>query len=89
MRVWLKHRNFPGLAISRSYGDSCLKHCGVIHEPEIDIHDLDMENDEFIINEVRTNMLELGYIEAESPDSTNLPDLVLAVSAVTSDYYYY
>lgn len=63
----------------------------VIHVSEDgeDDPNLGRENDAFIINEVRTNMLELGYIEAESPDSTNLPDLVLAVSAVTSDYYYY
>jgi len=47
------------------------------------------DNDEFIINELTQNMLDLGYIEVEDPDTINRPDLVLLVSAVSSDFYYY
>ena len=32
-RVWLKHENFPGLAMSRSMGDMVAGQVGVIHEP--------------------------------------------------------
>lgn len=32
-RVWVKHEDYPGLAMSRSYGDSIAKGIGVICEP--------------------------------------------------------
>jgi hypothetical protein len=60
-----------------------------VSEDGEDDPNLSRDNDDFIINEIRTNMLELGYIEDENPDTTDLPDLVLAISAVSSDYYYY
>jgi serine/threonine protein phosphatase PrpC len=34
-RVWLKHENLPGLAMSRSFGDLCACRAGVIQTPEI------------------------------------------------------
>ena len=50
---------------------------------------LDRENDEFILNLIRQNMLDLGYTEMANPDPLNRPDLELLVSAMTTDYYTY
>ena len=47
-RVYIKGKNYPGLAMSRSLGDFVAKSVGVINEPEI--IDLNIEdNDKFII----------------------------------------
>jgi serine/threonine protein phosphatase PrpC len=40
LRVWLNKQNEPGLAMTRSFGDSIAKHIGVIAEPELQIHKL-------------------------------------------------
>ena len=63
----------------------------IIHITDDDEDDpnLSREHDEFIIDELRQNMLDLNYIEVESPDSLNKPDLVLMVSAVSSTYSYF
>ena len=34
-RVWLKHKQVPGLAMTRSFGDLVAKSVGVTQEPEI------------------------------------------------------
>jgi hypothetical protein len=34
-RVWLKHKQVPGLAMTRSLGDLVAKSVGVTYEPEI------------------------------------------------------
>nr|BAK07762.1 predicted protein [Hordeum vulgare subsp. vulgare] len=34
-RVWLPDREAPGLAMSRAFGDYCVKDCGVISAPEV------------------------------------------------------
>ena len=34
-RVWMRHENIPGLAMSRSLGDTVAASCGVIAEPGI------------------------------------------------------
>ena len=34
-RVWVKHKDYPGLAMSRSIGDFVGKNVGVIPDPEI------------------------------------------------------
>jgi hypothetical protein len=34
-RVWLKNKQAPGLAMTRSLGDLVAKTVGVTHEPEI------------------------------------------------------
>lgn len=49
-RVWLDS-NFTqiGLAMARSIGDHAVKSIGVIAEPEVKIHDIDTEKDEFVI----------------------------------------
>ena len=40
-RVWVKGEEYPGLAVSRSLGDSVAESVGVISEPEIIVKDLD------------------------------------------------
>lgn len=47
-RVWLPHRNTPGLAMARALGDYCLKNFGVISEPEITYRRL-TKRDQFIV----------------------------------------
>eukprot|EP00397_Hematodinium_sp_SG-2012_P023570 GEMP01024497.1.p1 GENE.GEMP01024497.1~~GEMP01024497.1.p1 ORF type:complete len:372 (+),score=88.56 GEMP01024497.1:181-1296(+) len=47
-RVWLKHQDAPGLAMSRSMGDSVASSVGVTSEPEI-IQVVLQESDKFII----------------------------------------
>jgi len=34
-RIFVKGTDYPGLCMSRSFGDECVKQCGVISEPEI------------------------------------------------------
>ena len=34
-RIWVKNKDYPGLAMSRSLGDFCAKDIGVIPDPEI------------------------------------------------------
>ena len=36
MRVWFKDRNIPGLAMTRSFGDTVASPIGVINTPEVD-----------------------------------------------------
>ena len=43
-RVWFKNENFPGLAMSRSFGDKAAHSVGVIDEP--DIIEMDVVEDE-------------------------------------------
>ncbi|WOL01415.1 putative protein phosphatase 2C 33 isoform X1 [Canna indica] len=47
-RVWLPHGDFPGLAMSRAFGDFCLKDYGLISVPEISYRCI-TEKDEFIV----------------------------------------
>ena len=35
LRVWVKNKDYPGLAMSRSFGDYCGKKAGIISVPEI------------------------------------------------------
>ena len=35
LRIWVKGEDFPGLAVSRSIGDSVAKEIGVIYEPDV------------------------------------------------------
>lgn len=43
-RVWVKDRDYPGLAMSRSLGDFIAKEIGVIDEPDICDHPLSKED---------------------------------------------
>ena len=47
-RVWLKHEDVPGLAMSRSFGDEVAASVGTISEPEIEEYDI-TNDDKFII----------------------------------------
>ena len=47
-RVWLKYEDFPGLAMSRSFGDEVAASVGTISEPEIEEFDI-TDDDKFII----------------------------------------
>ena len=40
LRVWLQHENVPGLAMSRSFGDSTACQAGVHAIPEINVYEL-------------------------------------------------
>lgn len=44
MRVWLKHEDIPGLAMSRSFGDSMACRVGVNAIPEIHTYELNPED---------------------------------------------
>lgn len=48
-RVWLGNMDVPGLAMSRSLGDTVAHTAGVISEPEFTERTLDPENDKFLI----------------------------------------
>ena len=47
-RVWVKYKKVPGLAMSRSFGDTMAHSVGVISEPEIFEYSI-LEEDKFII----------------------------------------
>lgn len=47
-RVWLPNENFPGLAMSRAFGDFMLKDHGVIAIPDIWYHHV-TSRDQFIV----------------------------------------
>ena len=47
------------------------------------------QHDAFILDLIRENMRDRGYDELESPDSLNMPDLMLFTEALSSDYYQY
>eukprot|EP00250_Pteridium_aquilinum_P013351 c21286_g1_i1 orf=388-1695(-) len=47
-RLWVPHANTPGLAMSRAFGDFCLKEYGLIATPQISHRKL-TEDDEFIV----------------------------------------
>jgi len=47
-RVFIRNRDFPGLAMSRSIGDMLCRDLGVISEPTFSVYDI-TEQDEFIL----------------------------------------
>ena len=49
MRVWLKHEEYPGLAMSRSLGDFVSKSVGVIATPDIKITRRDFDRDKALV----------------------------------------
>ena len=54
-----------------------------------DDSNLSRDHDAFILDEFRQNMIDMGYTEIAEPDSTNTPDLILMVEALSSDFYMY
>ena len=49
MRVWLKTENLPGLAMSRSFGDSTAARVGVNAVPEVTMFELTVEDKVLIL----------------------------------------
>ncbi|CAN1161509.1 Probable protein phosphatase 2C 73 [Linum perenne] len=47
-RVWLPHEESPGLAMSRAFGDYCIKDYGLISEPQVTLRHIS-SNDRFVI----------------------------------------
>lgn len=47
-RVWLPNVNSPGLAMSRAFGDFCLKNYGVISVPDVSYHRI-THKDQFLV----------------------------------------
>ncbi|MED6113695.1 hypothetical protein PIB30_073175 [Stylosanthes scabra] len=47
-RVWLPNIDSPGLAMSRAFGDYCLKDFGVISLPDVSYHHIS-DKDEFVV----------------------------------------
>ena len=50
---------------------------------------LTREHDEFILETLRQNMLDNGYTEVASPDSLNVPDLMVLTQVMSQDFYTY
>ena len=48
-RVWLKDKNIPGLAMSRSFGDKIGASVGIISEPEIIEYNINQDDLFFIL----------------------------------------
>eukprot|EP00002_Diphylleia_rotans_P032570 TRINITY_DN6851_c0_g1_i5.p1 TRINITY_DN6851_c0_g1~~TRINITY_DN6851_c0_g1_i5.p1 ORF type:complete len:638 (+),score=130.11 TRINITY_DN6851_c0_g1_i5:61-1974(+) len=48
-RVYVAGEGYPGLAIARSIGDRAGKTCGVIPDPVITEHNIDIDRDKFLI----------------------------------------
>ena len=48
-RVWVKNKNFPGLAMSRSLGDYKGKQCGIIPLPEFIEYELNDKSKYMVI----------------------------------------
>lgn len=48
-RVWLKNKQVPGLAMTRSLGDMVAKSVGVTYEPEIKCFDSIGKGDRFVV----------------------------------------
>ncbi|KRX06350.1 Protein phosphatase 2C (PP2C)-like domain [Pseudocohnilembus persalinus] len=49
LRVWLSNQDYPGLAMTRSIGDTCGAKAGIISEPEIQQYNIDRLNQNLII----------------------------------------
>ena len=47
-RVWIKNEDYPGLAMTRSFGDRIAQTVGVVSEPEIKEFEFDV-NDKFVV----------------------------------------
>ncbi|XP_022731882.1 probable protein phosphatase 2C 72 [Durio zibethinus] len=71
-RVWLPHEDYPGLAMSRAFGDFLLKNHGIIAIPDIFYHHI-TPNDHFIVlatdgvwDVLNNNQVASVVMEAES-----------------------
>lgn len=48
-RVWLPNTNSPGLAMSRAFGDFCLKDYGLICVPDITYHRISAKDEVVVL----------------------------------------
>lgn len=48
-RVWLKDKDYPGLAMSRSIGDKLAHTVGVIPDPDVTIYKMNKEDYHYFI----------------------------------------
>jgi hypothetical protein len=61
----------------------------VIHIIEDGVTDeISRDYDKYVIEQVRSNMVKLGYIEETDPE-TNIPDIAVTVSVTTSEHIVY
>jgi hypothetical protein len=61
----------------------------VIHIVEDGVTDeISRDYDKFILEQVKSNMLKLGYLEETDPE-TNTPDISITVSVTTSEHIVY
>ena len=49
LRVWVKYQNYPGLAMTRCFGDQIAKHIGVTSKPDVQFFEIKPENKTIII----------------------------------------
>lgn len=47
-RIWMPEEDCPGLAMSRAFGDFCLKNYGLVSLPDLSYRKI-MPNDEFVV----------------------------------------
>jgi serine/threonine protein phosphatase PrpC len=81
MRVWVKDDDYPGLAMTRSFGDRMAATVGVISEPEIKEYDLSEDDKfliiasdgiwEFISNEECVNLIKDFYLQGDGNGCIN------------------
>lgn len=48
-RMFLRGQNFPGLSMSRSFGDQAVKDQGVIATPDVSMHEVDLSRKPFLV----------------------------------------
>jgi len=81
-RVWLGHMDVPGLAMSRSLGDSVAHTAGVSSEPEFTERELDPATDKFVVVasdglwEFVSNQETVQYVDATSSPTSSVEVLV-------------
>ena len=81
-RVWVRHGEYPGLAMSRSIGDQIAKSVGVICDP--DIREIDIEKDDkFII------VASDGLWEFLSNEEVNFEKFIFSINSTKIFYIFY
>jgi len=48
-RIFLKDKDFPGIAMSRTFGDECVKSKGVYAEPDVEEINIDLDEKPFML----------------------------------------
>ena len=90
-RVWKKNSNGPGLAMSRSLGDTLGKEVGVISDPLISVHEFRPDDDFFVVSatdgvwDVMENQEVVDFVEVYRAACRKEVDGIEAVDVVRSD----